>query len=161
MLFGPANFDVRLIGTHLLNYKVQSQAGGLVIQSNDTIGNQGVNIGGVNTQNNVKNRFNLSVGYKDGPVALNAQWRFYGAAHRTQVPGIIYVDNDVPSISYIDLTLGYTIAGIETFLTANNLFDKQPPIVVGGGQPGQQYPTNVNVYDVIGRYYTAGFRFKF
>jgi outer membrane receptor protein involved in Fe transport len=163
--FGPSNLVVRLLGTHLLKYDVQSVAGGTVISSNNTVGNSGVNIGGVNTQNNNKNRFNLSVSYSDGPVELTLQGRYFGAADRTQVPGVIYTNNDVPAVKYYDVTLNYSPdfgdKKIEGFFTVNNLTNKQPPIVVTGGQPGQQYPTNVFIYDVIGRYFTAGIRARF
>jgi outer membrane receptor protein involved in Fe transport len=164
-MFGRAKLDLRLIGTHLLKYEVQSQIGGAVIESDNTVGNQGVNIGGVNTQNNNADRFNAIANYTDGPAALTLQARYYGKAKRTQQPGLVYINNDVASVVYWDLTGEYAVPfgdrDFTAFVTVNNLMDKQPPIVVGGGQPGQQYPTNVNIYDVIGRYFTAGVRVKF
>jgi outer membrane receptor protein involved in Fe transport len=83
------------------------------------------------------------------------------------VSTLFFADNDIGSLTYFDATVSYTKYlkdsdnKIEGFLTVNNLGDKQPPIIPGGGQPGQQYPTNIFIYDVIGRYFTAGVRFKF
>jgi outer membrane receptor protein involved in Fe transport len=151
-LLGPTNLDVRLLGNYLLTYDTQAQAGGLIVPSD-------------NSAQNVKNRINLQVGYSDGPLGLNTQARYYGSANRTQTPGIFYANNKVKSITYVDATINYKIdvghGKFETFLTVNNIFDPEPPIIPGGGNPGQQYATNVLVYDVIGTYYTAGVRFKF
>jgi outer membrane receptor protein involved in Fe transport len=49
---------------------------------------------------------------------------------------------------------------VEAFFTANNLFDKKPPLIPGV-TPGVNLPTNIGVYDVVGMSFTAGVRFKF
>ena len=67
-------------------------------------------------------------------------------------------------MGYTDMTLRYTIprgdGKIEIFGTVNNLFNKQPPIIPGI-TAGVNLPTNISVYDVVGRAFTAGVRFKF
>lgn len=156
MIFDEATVDLRVIGTHLAHYLVQSQAGGVVIESNNSV-NPG-------TSNNVKDRINFKAGYQDGPFRLDVQARYYGPAFRTQTVGVVYAVNDVKSITYVDVTVKYKFkvnnGGVEAFFTVNNLFDPTPPIMANG-QPGQGYPTNQAVYDVIGRYYTTGLRFTF
>jgi outer membrane receptor protein involved in Fe transport len=70
----------------------------------------------------------------------------------------------VGSVFYTDLTLRAKVEGwggeIEPFLTVNNLFDRKPPLIAGT-IPGVNFPTNLAVYDIVGRAYTAGVRFKF
>jgi outer membrane receptor protein involved in Fe transport len=47
----------------------------------------------------------------------------------------------------------------EVFLTINNLFDKDPARIPTFFSYGT-LATNAQIYDTIGRTYTAGFRFK-
>jgi iron complex outermembrane receptor protein len=51
--------------------------------------------------------------------------------------------------------------GITPFFTINNLFDKKPPLIPALANPGVDYPTTLALYDVVGRAFTAGVRFKF
>jgi outer membrane receptor protein involved in Fe transport len=48
---------------------------------------------------------------------------------------------------------------MEAFLNVSNLFNKQP-LVVPTPNPSGGYPTERNLYDVIGTYFTAGVRLK-
>jgi hypothetical protein len=49
---------------------------------------------------------------------------------------------------------------VQAFLNINNLFDVNGPITGGfNGSPGMLYPTPAYA-DVIGRYFTLGFRVK-
>lgn len=69
-----------------------------------------------------------------------------------------------PSVWYTDLTISGRIEAkggtFEPFLTINNLFDRDPPLVPGT-IPGVNLPTIISVYDTVGRAFTAGLRFKF
>jgi outer membrane receptor protein involved in Fe transport len=163
-MLGPATLDLHLIGSFLGNYQVQARPGDRIVQSNNTVGNGGILFGGVNSQNNIQNRINLQANYTDGPVSLNVQARYLGAAKYTQDATVFYVDNTVPAMAYFDATISYEkeVGGktLEAFLTVNNIFEPSAP-VFGVGQPGQGAPTNANIYDVMGRYYTTGLRFKF
>lgn len=69
----------------------------------------------------------------------------------------------IKGYDYFDLSLRKSFKNLELTLTVDNLFNKQPPLVgsgVGGTSfnSGNTFPT---VYDVIGRYYTAGVTLKF
>ena len=91
---------------------------------------------------------------------------------RLDIPGALpngaqvqFVNPNVGAVFYTDLTLrGKVDVGtgksFEPFLTINNLFDKNPPLIPGT-TPGVNLPTNIAVYDIVGRMFTAGVRFKF
>lgn len=70
-----------------------------------------------------------------------------------------------PAAFYMDMTLSAKAMGhggeITPFLTINNLLDKKPPLIPALSNPGVDYPTTLALYDVVGRAFTAGVRFKF
>lgn len=73
------------------------------------------------------------------------------------------VPNTVPSVWYTDMTLNYKLGAersYEVYLTANNLFDKAPPIIPSYFIYGT-LATNYQIYDMIGANYTAGVRLRF
>ena len=80
------------------------------------------------------------------------------------IPNDIHVNPDVASVWFTNLTLDYATpferADAHVFLTVNNLFDKQFPIIPGN-IPGLNIPTAISVYDTVGRAYTLGARVKF
>ena len=80
----------------------------------------------------------------------------------------VTVDNNhVPSAFYADLNLGYKIpvgekGQAEVFLNVRNIANSDP-VIVPRGPGGTSYdfpPTSVGVYDVLGRVFRAGVRFK-
>ncbi|MFT3978386.1 MAG: TonB-dependent receptor [Sphingomonas bacterium] len=70
----------------------------------------------------------------------------------------------VPAVWYTDLTLRLRVPRVsrsaEFFLTVNNLFDRDPPIDPRFANFGT-VPTNRSLYDVVGRQFTSGIRFRF
>ena len=70
-------------------------------------------------------------------------------------------DLNVPSATYVDLTLGYTVPrfGTKVQLGVNNLTDKQPPILYQNNVINAN--TDVATYDTIGRYFFLGLTQKF
>lgn len=72
--------------------------------------------------------------------------------------------NRIPPVWYTDLTLTYKLPGVgkgaQAFLTANNLFDHDPPTAVVTATV-QGTPTINSTYDLLGRYVTAGVRIAF
>ena len=85
-----------------------------------------------------------------------------GKYDATFVEGIDINDNSTPSVFYTDLTLEQKIPGRDNFtlfLQATNLFNKKPPLVPI--QTTLQQYTYAALYDVIGRYVTAGVRVRF
>jgi len=68
-------------------------------------------------------------------------------------------------VTYVDLRLGYDFdiggSNIEVSANVTNLFDVDPPITpsyIGLGEHALQH--NSSVYDVLGRRYTLGIKFK-
>ena len=75
-------------------------------------------------------------------------------------------NNRIQGAFYVDAALSFDIEmgerELEFFLAANNLFDKDPP-VVAPGPAGSAYATpatNQSLYDLLGRTYRVGIRFK-
>jgi len=115
----------------------------------------------------------LTATYEDGPLSLTLQGHYvdkgvydvfstgpeqagYDPTQRLSIN-----DNSVPSRFYTNINAQYDLvktAGgrtIQIFGGVNNLFDVDPPIA-----PGQQV-TNTILFDVIGRSYRLGVRFKY
>ncbi|MGE3334595.1 MAG: TonB-dependent receptor plug domain-containing protein [Rhodospirillaceae bacterium] len=73
-------------------------------------------------------------------------------------------NNDVPGANYFDLSLSYQIDGdaLEAFMSVENLMDKDPPQV--GGSVGAAFFTGsgaLTIYDIMGRQFHAGVRFRY
>jgi len=150
-----ATLDIRLVGGHLIDYLSTSQAGVATQQTN-------------NSGNNTRDRINVTLNYRDGPIMLTTQTRYIGPRKKTQDPTIVWGEgftNDIPSRFYTDATASYQFkrfgGNFEIYLTVSNLFDQDPPLIPGSGQAGQPFPTNTLVYDIFGRAYTGGLRFRF
>ncbi|MBH0113850.1 TonB-dependent receptor [Novosphingobium sp. YJ-S2-02] len=108
-------------------------------------------------------RANVSAGWEGENVSFNVQERIIGGYDRSRQ--FVYVDNEVKPVFYTDLNLTYTVRTaldreFELFTTVNNLFDKQAPLLPVTRTPGLTVPTMRNTYDIIGRYITAGVRFR-
>jgi iron complex outermembrane recepter protein len=73
-------------------------------------------------------------------------------------------NNDIPGANYFDLALSYKIDGdnLEAFASVENVMDKDPPQVAGS--LGAAFFTGsgaLTVYDIMGRLFHAGVRFKY
>jgi len=83
-------------------------------------------------------------------------------ASTVAVPTIGF-ENKVPGVVYIDLALNYKLmeGTTEVFLVTENLFNKQPPIV--GAPPGNAFYSGLGnkQYDLVGRAFRLGARFKY
>ncbi len=83
------------------------------------------------------------------------------------IPDAVFSDGTAgaSSVFYTDLTVEYALPTnyeAEIFLTVNNLFDKDPPLLAPiNYNPGVAYPTAQVLYDVVGRYFTLGARLRF
>jgi outer membrane receptor protein involved in Fe transport len=74
-------------------------------------------------------------------------------------PGI-QEDLSIPSVTYVDLSLGYTYNEKLTFqVGADNLTDKTPPIFFQNNVINSN--TDVSTYDTVGRYYRASIKYRF
>ena len=98
-------------------------------------------------------------------ATLSVQWRYTSSmelATKLVQPVVSPLDKVLPSASFFDLSTLFDInKDYSLRLGVNNVFDKEPPIVVGGegacgfGCNGNTYP---QWYDPLGRYFFAGVR---
>ncbi|MBD3760945.1 TonB-dependent receptor [Rhizorhabdus sp.] len=127
----------------------------------------GVNVVGSNPAGFPRWRGNFTVDYEQGPFGITLSEQYIHKM-RLDMPGgptrSRFVDNSVPAFWYTDLSVRYTVeaggGSFELFGNVSNLFDQKPPIIPGT-VPGVNLPTNIAIYDFIGRAFTAGVRFKF
>ena len=110
-------------------------------------------------------RGNLQAVYTVGGLSVNVTESWQSRQLPSDPTVSVDLRQPVPDYFYTDLALSYQtmIAGhqISPFLTIDNLFNKQPPVTGGSAStPGIFYPTPQG-YDVIGRYFTVGFRTRF
>lgn len=103
----------------------------------------------------------LSATYEQAGLSGFVQGRYIGKGTQNAlyVDGVDIDRNGVPSVVYVDASLGYRLPAadnhVKLFATVNNLFNKAPPLVpiqTGVGVVN----TNTTLYDAIGRYFTFG-----
>ncbi len=78
--------------------------------------------------------------------------------------GVDITYNDVPAIWYTDLNLKYGLPTLasgegEVYFNVTNLWNKDPP-VTNSSSRSWIVPTEFALYDVQGRRYTLGVRYK-
>lgn len=92
---------------------------------------------------------------------LQERWIGEGKFSNTLTP-IDINRNEVPNVFYTDVTLTYDITEDKRmvgFFTVNNLFDRDPEPTPGFLIAGASFG-NRGLYDLIGRMYTTGVRFR-
>lgn len=154
---GKGRLSTRLYASWLDKYLTQQSA---VVSAFDQAGY------GSNGSGLPKWRGTLSVNYANGPFNIFVSEQYIDGM-KIGTPGQPNQDfggAKTPSVWYTDLTISGRIEAkggtFEPFLTINNLFDRDPPLVPGT-IPGVNLPTIISVYDTVGRAFTAGLRFKF
>lgn len=70
-------------------------------------------------------------------------------------------DIPIPAYTYHDVQLKYDFDKFELYAGVNNLFNKQPPFIVGGNSQWPGANTVADTYDLLGRMFYAGAMFKF
>ncbi len=113
-----------------------------------------------------KFKANANLTYRNGPFSGFIQGRYIGKGKRTYLltPAQI-TDNSVPSVIYVDMRLGYEfdVGGSEAEFwgSITNLFDKDPPVTgTYSTFTGASTQYNAGLFDVLGRRYTVGIKFK-
>jgi outer membrane receptor for Fe3+-dicitrate len=153
-------FSTRLLATHLYSYALQGSAGAAKIEY---AGNADFADVGIQPFPMPKWRGTLELTYANGPFSVGVQERYIGSYDRSKL--FVYRDNHIGAVAYTDLNASYDIKAmggtLQVFTTVNNLFDRSYPITPIGSNPGLAVSTFRSTYDVTGRYYTAGVRFRF
>ncbi|HWJ70322.1 MAG TPA: TonB-dependent receptor [Sphingobium sp.] len=148
---GTLNF--RAISNYLIHYKTNAGAGARTYELEGLVGRS-------------RWRHTVSMNYHNGGFDAFLQARIVGSAQRDTAgnTGYIYEKQKVPAETYFDLSLSTEVdAGFTRFtpfLTVNNLLDNDPPILSSSFSPGVLLPTDSGTYDVMGRRFTFGVRFR-
>jgi iron complex outermembrane receptor protein len=149
---GPANVSLRAFMTHLDHFKT-------------TIGAAApVDLAGQVDTPRWNGLFTAAADF--GAFSFTVSERLYGKGiiDKTLTPTDIDV-NHQDSQWYTDLTLNYEFGQeakpIRAYLTINNLFNKDTPLLPGGLTAGAGASYSTGPYDKVGRMYTLGVRARF
>lgn len=145
--------DLNLLTT-LYDKAVQTTAGTAI----NLLGQAG---GSTTDQGWVKFTANANVGWRLGDFSANWNIRHVGSADMntsTTANGF----PKIPSHTYHNLRLGYKLGkNSEIYGGVTNIADKKPPFFASGSSGTQALDTVPGYYDVFGRSYFVGAKFKF
>jgi hypothetical protein len=157
LLGGDERIRLRLLASYIDELSTQLAGAAKV----DRVGQTGVGGGAADWQGS------LSLGYVNGPFSGTWQGRYIasGAYNSTWQTGVDIDDNTIDSFFVSNLQLAYdgrvsSTASFQLWLNVSNLFDKDPPLVAQFGFTGSQ-ATNSSLFDIYGRRYTMGVKFRF
>ncbi len=158
---GNGAFGIRLYANYLDKFDSQQFAGAPILHY------AGINVVGSNPAGFPRWRGSLTLDYSIGGFGVTVNEQYIGKM-KLGAPGSIGLENFVKShvspVFYTDLNLRYELPAwsgtVELFGNINNLFDKKPPLIPGI-TPTVNLPTNLAMYDTVGRAFTMGARFKF
>ncbi|MBU6165466.1 MAG: TonB-dependent receptor [Alphaproteobacteria bacterium] len=113
-------------------------------------------------------RATLNAQYVRGPLRVDWLQRYVNSSRRDADPVQVWAEGPVPDRTYTDITLSYDIKAFggtnQVFLNIQNLFNTGPAVHgnTGGSSsvPGL-FLASTNGHDIIGRYFTVGFRSRF
>lgn len=106
------------------------------------------------------------VGYSTDQFSIDVQERFRSSLKPSGNSLLVFADPDVPAVAYTDLNLSAYFGpnkSKQLFVSVQNVFDQAAPVFIStafASSPNFYYPA-VNEDDIIGRYFTVGFRAKF
>jgi iron complex outermembrane recepter protein len=150
----PGSMNLRLLMTHQPELTTRATPSSPLLDAAGAVGMSDTRIAAL-------------IGYENGPFTLGLQVRYGSGQERTDSPDLEFMDPPLPSIHVGDLSMGYRFEpaghGLEMFLAVNNVLDEEPriaPRIIAAGTPGIGPPA-VNGDDLIGRFYTVGFRFAY
>ena len=112
-------------------------------------------------------RISGNASYRNGPMTLAANMRYIGGGaidNEYNVIALDVQDNYQDAVAYFGASIQYVVmdtgsSEVTAFGRVDNLFDTDPPVLYATGQQPQQ--SNYGLYDVIGRSFSVGLRFKF
>jgi iron complex outermembrane receptor protein len=106
------------------------------------------------------------VSYSTPNFSIDVQERWRSSLKWDANRSLVFAIPDVPSVAYTDMTVTFFPGqdkGKQIFFSVQNLFNKAPPpylLSATSGTPAFSFPATSGD-DIIGRYFTAGVRFKF
>jgi len=165
------DLNIRVLATHAISD----------VQTSGAPGTIPLDLAGQNAGSAVPHwKYSASVTYHLEPVTLglsvrgvsagvyNNNWITCTTACPVSTANNITSDmNSLPAAAYLDLSARYDIgtggkSGIQLFFNIKNLLNTDPAIYYPGpnGNAWQIYPATPNNYDLLGRVFRAGVRFK-
>lgn len=160
---------IRGLATRFLKNRIDNG----ITPATDNVGTNGIN--GSLRNSLPKWRYLTSVTYDRGPVTMSMTARGFSAGvyntsyiecasgcPTSTVANTTINDNDLPGATYFDgnITLKRP-GGFEAFLAVDNILNKDPaPVAFGPGVGSTPLSVNPLLYDVLGRTFRAGFRFR-
>jgi iron complex outermembrane receptor protein len=160
---GPEDVAVRLYATDLMKNATLTQFG----TYDEWAGQVGTG------RSLPKQKYTANVTYNDGPYSLFVQGRYIakGILDHTltqssvAIPGVQTInDNQIGGIFYMDLNLTYSVpvpGDLNVYGEVTNLLDRAPPTTAAAFGRTGAVSLNPQLYDVIGRRYVLGVRYKF
>jgi len=149
---GAGSLDLRLFGNHTWDFTQASAPGALpTILAGAAAGVP-------------KDRFTASVDYTFGRISVGADVRYIGELSYTKQPNIFVRSNKLDPVAYLNANVSYDIIEGDTpvtlYLSGSNLTDKFVFAPQTNAQPTEFYPSFQSQYDVVGRYFVLGVRFR-
>jgi len=110
-----------------------------------------------------------SLGYSWDRFSARARWRHVGAMDYLNADGsavtgvnqIIWLENDVSSYNYLDLSGTIGVGPALITLGVNNVLDKTPPFVGDADGAWDSHANSLPGYDQVGRYLFGSVQLKF
>jgi iron complex outermembrane recepter protein len=167
---GPEDIALRLYATDLMKNATLTQFG-----SYDEWAGQ------VGTARSLpKHKYNLNVTYSNGPYSLFVQGRYIsdGILDHTLIQSNVAIiganglpvsntinNNHVGGLFYMDLNVQYAVpvptGDFSVYGEVQNVFDRAPPSTPAAYGRTGSLSTNPQLYDVLGRRYQIGLRYRF
>jgi outer membrane receptor protein involved in Fe transport len=149
---GTGELDLRLLGNHTRKFVASSAPGALpTFLAGAAAGVP-------------KNRFTASVDYSDGPFSVGVDVRYIGTLYYTKQPNVFVTNNRLSPVAYLNANISYDIVEgkrpVTLYLSGTNLTDKFVFAPQNNAQPTEFYPSFQSQYDVVGRYFVTGIRFR-
>lgn len=95
-----------------------------------------------------------SLTYQDTHLGVDLRVRYVDGGIFSNVTGgnrLLIANNNINSRTYVDLGAQFKVKQLTVFGNVSNLFDRDPPYVTYASP----------IYDMIGRYFSAGVKFKY
>ena len=167
---GPEDIAFRLYATDLMKNATLTQFG-----SYDEWAGQ------VGTARSLpKHKYNLNITYDNGPYSVFLQGRYIsdGILDHTLIQSNVAIiganglpvsntinNNHVGGLFYMDMNLQYSVpvptGDFKIYAEVQNLFDRDPPSTPAAYGRTGSLSTNPQLYDVLGRRYQIGLRYRF
>jgi outer membrane receptor protein involved in Fe transport len=161
------DYELSYLPSHLVfggNLTLRAIAGNLLKQERQVPGGAPIDLTGeVGLSANPRWLFTPSADWQREAFGLFVQARYIGAGKfdNSRVEGVTITDNRIPAVAYVDATASYRFhEHVQAYLTINNLFNKEPPRAPNGTLC-YFYPTNPQLYDVVGRYFSLRVNLRF